>query len=87
MARPRIKLIPGDWADLERKFNRLFYVIINSAFILQKDADGYYEFIKEGNEAGDANNWSVRIEGNNLAFYVKVLGNWVRAGKDMERPQ
>lgn len=61
--------------------------IATDLFALHRDDDYYYEIIKEGNVAGDDDNWALKVEGNSLAFYVKISGNWVRGGIDMERPQ
>jgi hypothetical protein len=60
--------------------------IATDLFALRRGEDYYYEIIKEGNVAGDDDNWALKVEGNNLAFFYKE-GTWKRGGIDMERPQ
>jgi len=46
---------------------------------------GTVEIVKDGNVAGDNDNWRFTVVGNNLVKQVKVLGTWQNA-EETERP-
>ena len=49
-------------------------------FLLSAANNGFYEFIKDGNVAGDDGNWRIVIVGDNLIAQRRESSAWVQRG-------